>query len=162
MQPQGALSGLQIGVGESGGLNALLAAIDVEDEAQSALAAKALASVVRSTPALQEVLLDAGGADVLIRHLNAPEMPQADAESEEKGEDRPRYRVVSASGLAWNTLVNLLVPAFDHMAAGELHSASFLVRDVLVSLLQAHENILLTGNTTAVQAQAHNRVTVLT
>ena len=66
----------QIGVGESGGLRSLLAAIDRGSDAQSALAAKALGSVVRSTPALQEVLLDAGGADVLIRHLDAT--PQAD------------------------------------------------------------------------------------
>ncbi len=52
-------------------------------EAQSALAAKALGSVVRGTPALQEVLLDAGGADVLIRHLDAQETAQADKETGE-------------------------------------------------------------------------------
>ncbi len=64
-------------------MNLLLAAIDKGDEAQSALAAKALASVISGTQALQEVLLDAGGTDVLMRHLEAPEVPRAD---EDKGE----------------------------------------------------------------------------
>jgi len=73
----------QIGVGEAGGVKLLLAAIDKGDEAQSALAAKALASVIRGTQALQEVLLDAGGTNVLMRHLEAPETHRAD---ENKGE----------------------------------------------------------------------------
>ena len=66
-------------------MRSLLTAISEGDEAQSALAAKALASVVGGTPALQEVLLDAGGEDVLVRHLDAPKTPQAD---ERQSEDR--------------------------------------------------------------------------
>lgn len=72
----------------------LLAAIDGGNEAQSALAAKALGSVVRGTPALQEVLLDAGGADVLIRHLDAPETPQADMD---RGENCASRRMAGMS-----------------------------------------------------------------
>ena len=74
---------MQIGVGESGGLKSLLAAIDGDDEAQSLLAAKALASVVGGAPALQEMLLDAGGPEVLIRNLDAPAMAQTDADKRE-------------------------------------------------------------------------------
>ena len=69
---------LQIGIGEGGGVRSLLAAIGEGSQAQSALAAKALASVVGGTPSLQEVLLDSGGANVLTRHLDAPQTPQAD------------------------------------------------------------------------------------
>lgn len=61
-------------------MKALLAAIEGPDEATGALAAKALTGVISGTPALQELLLDAGGAPVLIRQLDAPNATPTEAE----------------------------------------------------------------------------------
>ena len=74
---------LQIGIGEAGGVKTLMAAIAEGDEARGALAARALAAVVHGTPALQEMLLDTGGAPFLVEQLDAPEGSQPD---EDKGE----------------------------------------------------------------------------
>ena len=64
-------------------MKTLIAAIAEGDEARGALAARALAAVVRGTPALQEMLLDSGGAPFLAGQLDAPEGSQPD---EDKGE----------------------------------------------------------------------------
>ena len=64
-------------------MKTLMAAVAEGDEARGALAARALAAVVRGTPALQEMLLDSGGAPILVEQLDAPEGSQPD---EDKGE----------------------------------------------------------------------------
>lgn len=160
-------SHLQIGVGESGGLKALLAAVDEEDEAQSALAAKALASVVCGTPALQEVLLDAGGADVLIRHLDAPEMPQTDEKNKREGDDYARCISVTKSPCCIRISIKCQkmvdsVSATEQVA--ENISAALgkpaLVRDVLLKLLQEHESIFHMWHYCC-SVQASRKMTVL-
>lgn len=63
---------LQIGVCEAGGLGKLLGIAQSDNPEAATAAAKALGSLVACNPMLQESLLDAEGAPVLVHLLDAP------------------------------------------------------------------------------------------
>ena len=62
----------QIGVGEAGGLGKLLGMAQSDNPEAAMAAAKALGGLVACYHVLQESLLDAGGAPVLVQLLDAP------------------------------------------------------------------------------------------